>query len=390
MALAVPPGGTPPPLDQRPSALFPAPVPRTTSSPPATSPSRRRSTPLAPIVSVVIVNFCQWRNTARLIGQLRRSIAMRTGAADVVVVDNHSPYHSVVRKLEKIRGVTIRRFSRNLGFARGVNRGVSSPIHSKQHRGRPSAPRGPSSDWVLLLNPDVTVEDGFLDDVTRFVEKLASADSRAGVVGFRLLNGDGSPQASSGPFPTLARTLAGLFRPRSRRKCTHRPESTRQPVDWVTGGCLLVRRDCFRQLGGLDESFFLYYEDVDFCRRAAEAGWRVWFDPFLEVTHHWPLHLRRVPAPLRLMTRHALLTYARKHWSGWRARMLSAIVWAEALTLQGWAIVRADWDASRCYGHLRRLVSEVATARDKEARRRIRFAAAFLDPIGAEQDGRTP
>ena len=389
MALAVPPGGTPPPIDQRPDPSLPPSVPRTvTLSPPSPTP-RRRSAPPTPVVSVVIVNFCQWRNSARLIGQLRRSIAMRTGAANVVVVDNHSPFHSVVRKLVKLQGVTIRRFSRNLGFARGVNRGVSDPTRSNQRRARQGFPIAPASDWVLLLNPDVTVEDGFLDDVTTFVEKLAVADPSAGVVGFRLRNRDGSPQASSGTFPTLKRTLAGLFRPRSRRKCTHRPESTRQPVDWVTGGCLLVRRDCFRQLGGLDESFFLYYEDVDFCRRAVDAGWSVWFDPSLEVTHHWPLHLRRVPAPLRLMTRHALLTYARKHWSGWRARMMSAVVWAEAATRQGWAAVRADWDAARCYGHLRRLVGDVAAGRDREARRRIRFAAAFLDPIGAEQDGRT-
>ena len=157
----------------------------------------------------------------------------------------------------------------------------------------------------------------------------------------------------------------------------------------MTGGCLLVRRDCFRQLGGLDESFFLYYEDVDFCRRAAKAGWGVWFDPSLEVTHHWPLHARRVPAPLRLMTRHALLTYARKQWSGWRTKVMSAMVWTEAVLRQGLATVRADWDAARCYAQLRRLVGDVAAGRDKEARRRLRFAAAFLDPIAAEQDGRT-
>jgi len=221
------------------------------------------------------------------------------------------------------------------------------------------------------------------------VDKLRAADPMAGVVGFRLRNRDGSGQASSGPFPTLLRTLAGLFLPRSRRKCTHRPEPVRQPVDWVTGGCLLVRRDCFRQLGGLDESFFLYYEDVDFCRRVAAAGWGVWFDPSVEVTHHWPLHARRVPAPLRLMTRHALLTYARKHWSGFRARLMSAVVWAEASLRQTWAAVRGDWDDARCYGQLRRLVGDVAAGRDKEARRRIRYAAAFLDPIAAEQDGRT-
>ena len=297
---------------------------------------------------------------------------MRTGAANVVVVDNHSPFHSVVRKLVKLQGVTIRRFSRNLGFA-PASTAASRTRLVRISAARQGFPIAPASDWVLLLNPDVTVEDGFLDDVTTFVEKLAVADPSAGVVGFRLRNRDGSPQASSGPFPTLERTLAGLFRPRSRRKCTHRPEPTRQPVDWVTGGCLLVRRDCFRQLGGLDESFFLYYEDVDFCRRAVDAGWGVWFDPSLEVTHHWPLHLRRVPAPLRLMTRHALLTYARKHWSGWRARMMSAVVWAEAATRQGWAAVRADWDAARCYG-------SSAPAR-RRRRRRPRPGSTAPNPV---------
>lgn len=382
MALAVPPGGTPPQTERRPDAAKPAPHALVLSAEP-----RRRAAPPAPAVSVVIVNFCQWRNTARLVGQLRRSVAARTGAADVVVVDNHSPFHPVVRKLEKTHGVTVRRFNRNVGFARAVNRGVNDATEPGGRR--PERPPAPPSDWVLLLNPDVTVPDEFLDEVVAAVGRLSANHPTAGVVGFRLRNRDGSDQASSGPFPTLFRTLKGLFVPRSRRKCTHRPETTPQPVDWVTGGCLLVRRECFQRLGGLDESFFLYYEDVDFCRRAAEAGWGVWFDPSLEVTHHWPLHARRVPAPLRLMTRHALLTYARKHWSGWRARAMSAVVWAEAGFRQAWAAARGDADARRCYGQLRRLVGDVAAGRDKDVRRRVRYAAAFLDPIAAEQDGRT-
>jgi GT2 family glycosyltransferase len=163
----------------------------------------------------------------------------------------------------------------------------------------------------------------------------------------------------------------------------------REPVAWVTGGCLLVRRDCFKQLGGLDESFFLYYEDVDFCRRAAEAGWSVCYDPGLEATHHWPLHARRVPAPLRLMTRHALLTYARKHWPRWQAAGLAGLLWAEASAKQAWAAIRGDRDSARCNGELRRLIGDVCQGRDAEARKRIRRAAAFLDPIAAEQDGRT-
>jgi N-acetylglucosaminyl-diphospho-decaprenol L-rhamnosyltransferase len=382
MALAIPPGGTPPPTESTLDRSLSTALPQAVLSSNA-EPARRRSSPTTPVITVLIVNFCQWRNTARLVGQLRQSMAIRNGIARIVVIDNHSPSHSLIRKLEQQRGITIRRFSRNLGFAKAVNRGV------KAQRPRNIAEEESLSDWVLLLNPDVTVAEGFLDDAINAIQKQTAIDPNTGVVGFRLLNSDGTSQASSGFFPTLASTLSGLFLPRSRRKCTHRPEPNRQQVGWVTGGCLLVRRECFQQLKGLDESFFLYYEDVDFCHRAALAGWSIWFDPTLEVKHHWPLHIRRVPAPLRLMTRHALLTYARKYWTTWQASVMSGMVWAEAALRQSWAIIRGDWDASRCYGQLRQLVGDVAASREKKVRRRLRYAAAFLDPIAAEQDGRT-
>jgi N-acetylglucosaminyl-diphospho-decaprenol L-rhamnosyltransferase len=365
MALAVPPGGTTPPTP--PPAAVPAPIPDRVSR------KARQAPPRTPDLSVVVVNFCQWRNTARLTAQLRHSVAARTGTAEVVIVDNHSPFHPVVRRLDALRGVTVRRYGRNHGFARAVNRGC------RVGRGR----------WLLLLNPDVTVPDGFLDEVLAAVRRLPATDPRAGVVGFKLVNPDGTGQASAGPFPTLGNTVGGLVRPRSRRKCRHLAAGERSTVPWVTGGCLLVRRDCFEQLGGLDENFFLYYEDVDFCRRAVDAGWSVWYDPRLEVTHHWPLHARRVPPPLRLVTRHALLTYARKHWPGWQARALSWLVWTEAGLRQGWAAVRGDRDAARTHAETRRLVSDVSRGRAAAARKRIRTAAAFLHPVAAEQDGRT-
>jgi GT2 family glycosyltransferase len=375
MALAVPPGGPTPPFTPPLGVgdAFGPIMPLIAASARPSRPVRTPTPPRNPDLSVVVVNFCQWRNTARLARQLRRSDAARAGAAAVVIVDNHSPFHPVVRRLRKLPGVTVRRHSRNHGFARAVNRGCL-------------AGRG---NWVLLLNPDVTVPDGFLDDVLATVDRLADTDPKAGVVGFRLRNRDGSGQASAGPFPTLLNTVAGLVRPRSRRKCRHLAAGAAEPVAWVTGGCLLVRRDCFEQLGGLDEAFFLYYEDVDFCRRAAAAGWGVWYDPGLEVTHHWPLHARRVPAPLRLMTRHALLTYAGKHWPRWQAGALAGLLWVEAGLRQAWAAVRGDRDSARCYGDLRRLVGDVGHGRLVEARKRIRRAAAFLDPVAAEQDGRT-
>ncbi len=364
MALAVPPGvpdpDSPP---ERPAVVR-------GQRRPVGRPAKRVA---APHVSVVIVNFCQWRNTARLVRQLGRSDAARSGSAEVVVADNHSPSHPVVRKLRRTTGVKVRPLSRNHGFARAVNRGC------REARG----------EWVLLLNPDVTVPDGFLDEVLGVADAVAAGEPTAGVVGFQLRNRDGTRQASSGPFPTFWGTLGGLLRPRSRRKCEHLAGGGRREVAWATGGCLLVRRACFDQLGGLDERFFLYYEDVDFCRRAALKGWSVWYDPSVRVTHHWPLHARRVPAPLRLMTRHALLTYSRSHWPRWQARAMAGVVRLEAALRQSWAAVRGDATSASLYGHLRALVDDVGAGRYDDARRRVRFAAAFLDPIAAEQDGRT-
>lgn len=345
----------------------PPPAPVAHSRRPAPGPG---AAPHTPRLSVVIVNYCQWRNTARLTRQLRRGEAVRRGAAEVVIVDNHSAPHPAARALRRLSGVSLYRSARNTGFARAVNRGT----------------RISRGEWVLLLNPDVTVGPGFLDQVLDAAERLPAADPPAGVVGFQLRNRDGTRQASSGPFPTFLNTLGGLVLPRARRKCRHRPLAGRSPVPWVTGGCLLVRRDCFRQVGGLDEGFFLYYEDVDFCRRARARGWSVWYDPGVAVTHHWPLHTRAVPAPLRLVTRHALLTYARKHWPRWQAAALAGVVWLEAKA-RGLAAARHGHGiAGACYRELAGLAGDFIRGRDHSARRRVRFAAQYLAPIAAAQD----
>jgi GT2 family glycosyltransferase len=199
-------------------------------------------------------------------------------------------------------------------------------------------------------------------------------------------NRDGTRQASAGVFPTLLRTLVGLFVPRGRRKCQHHRLDRREPVPWVTGGCLLVRRDCFEHLRGLDESFFLYYEDVDFCRRARANGWGVWYEPGLKVTHHFPLHTRAVPPPLRLVTRHALLTYAKKHWAGWQAKLLGGVVWAEAIARAVVARRRNDQAGETCFRRLGELVGHVLHDRTAEADATVRFAAEFLHEVAQAND----
>jgi len=327
----------------------------------------------APQLSVVIVNFCQWKNTALLTRLLRQSEAIRSGAAEIVIVDNHSPPAKPSRILSRLSGVTVHENDSNEGFARAVNRG------SRISRG----------EWMLLLNPDCTVPIGFLDEVLKSAQRWPDHDDRAAIVGFGLRNPDGSAQAGVGRYPTLLRTLAGLCSPRSLRKCRVISGTSRQAVPWVTGGCLLVRRDCYDDLGGLDERFFLYYEDVDFCRRAQERGWSVWYDPGLQVTHHWPLHVRQVPPALRLVTRHALLTYSRKHWDRIPSALLHGIVWLEAQVRELASRCRGDAEAAECFRELRRLVADLHRGRAESVADRIQHAAALLYETAAVQDGRT-
>lgn len=295
----------------------------------------RRSALDRPRLSVVVVNYVRWDDTARLVRQLRRSSAFAR-EAEIVVIDNHSPPHPIISHLRRADGISLRRWRKNRGFATAVNEGC------RLSRG----------EWLLLLNPDVSVPDGFLDSVLVRANALGGGhDDRAGIAGFRLANDDGSWQLSTGRFPTLASTLLGRLWPRASRKYTAPTGAgtRREQVDWVTGCCLLVRRDCWRDLRGLDERFFLYYEDVDLCRRAAQRGWSVWYDPALTITHHRPLHLRQVPPHVRLITRHALLTYARTHWPRWQADLLARVVRLEGRLSgpEGVEIERVAADLSR-------------------------------------------
>src|SRR5262249_23879658 len=131
------------------------------------------------------------------------------------------------------------------------------------------------------------------------------------------------------------------------------------------------RRRCWEQLGGFDKNFFLYYEDVDLCSRAAERGWSVYYEPSLAVTHHQPLHARTVPAHLRLITRHALLTYARKHWKSWQMRVLGGVVRFEALLRGWWAVRRGDEAAAGIYAALRNLTNDLIRDEAAAARRKL-------------------
>jgi GT2 family glycosyltransferase len=323
--------------------------------PAATALPRVSLTAAAPRLSVVVVNYRNWSDTSKLVKQLQGTLAVGNGTAEVVVVDNHSPWHPLVPRLRRMEGVSLRRWRRNRGFARAVNEGC----------------RLSSGDWLLLLNPDMTLAPEFLDCAMHHAEELLGKDDATGIIGFGLRDPGGSAQASVGPFPSLGGTLGRLLLPRRWRKYYLRVKDRQQRVDWVTGCCLMVRRRCWEDLGGFDPTFFLYYEDVDLCHRARDRGWHVWYDPTLSAVHHHPLHSRGVPPHLRLITRHALLTYAAKHWAGWQFQALAGIIRLEAWLRKRSARARQDTAAARTFRLLGRVARDLAAGRTAAARAQL-------------------
>jgi hypothetical protein len=142
---------------------------------------------------------------------------------------------------------------------------------------------------VVLLNPDTVVRPDALARLVQFMD----ANPSAGYCGPKLLNEDGSLQPSARRFPTVlsaSYAILDLQRryPRSRHTLDlhpvldyHKP----QPADWMTGACLLVRRAAIDQVGPLDDGYFMYFEETDWCRRMARAGWQGWYVPDAEVVH---------------------------------------------------------------------------------------------------------
>jgi GT2 family glycosyltransferase len=318
-------------------------------------------------LSAVIVNYRCWVDTIALVRQFRAEPLLQEGSAEVVVVDNHSPALPIVRRLRHWSGVSLRRWGRNRGFARAANEGC------RLSRG----------EWLLLLNPDVGLPEGFLETALARAQQRRAEDPHTGILGFGLQDDDGTQQYSAGPFPSLSGLLARRLLPRSRRKYHALPMDRPRRVPWVTGCCVLIHRDCFRAVGGFDEDFFLYYEDVDLCRRAHAAGWSVWYDPALQVVHRRPLHRRAVPPQLRVFTRHALLLYAHKHWPRWQAVALATAVRGLAWLRRRLALHQGDDAGAEAFGALGSAARLLAGGRTRAARRCLDRLVSQREAAGA-------
>ena len=270
--------------------------------------------------SVLIVSF----NTRALLCECLDALAgtRRDAIAEVLVLDNASGDGSADAVAARHPWVRLVRSDTNLGFAAANNRLLSLA------RGR----------YVVLLNPDARLDDGVLQ---RAIARM-DASPRIAAAGARLVAPDGSAQPSARRFPSALDdllVLSGLAARYPRSRFFGRFDRTwadpleAAPVDWVPGAFVILRREVLEDLGFFDERFFLYYEEVDLCRRIRAGGHEVWYWPDLVVTHvggassrtQEHLALSAKGAQLTLWRLRSALLYHRKH-HGLRGALPSALI----------------------------------------------------------------
>ncbi|MBI4456100.1 MAG: glycosyltransferase family 2 protein [Acidobacteria bacterium] len=279
-------------------------------------------------LSVIIAGYNSWRYVPDCLASIR----LHAGGIDleVIFVDNASSDGSMEKLAASFPQVRRIANSRNLGFSRACNQGLEIS----------------TGEFILLLNPDAYLMSGTLAEAIDYLR----AHDDAGILGGKVLNEDGTLQlACRRSIPTVRSAffhfvgLSSLF-PRCRSfgayNLTYTDEDTRMDVEAVSGAFLMVSRQLIRAVGGLDERFFLYGEDLDWCLRAMRAGKRVVYWPKIVLRHRKGQSTRSRRYVSLYHFYHAMWLFYRKHyyegnpwWENWAAYVgiwtagLAGVVW---------------------------------------------------------------
>lgn len=246
---------------------------------------------------------------------------------DIVVVDNGSTDRSVEMLAERWPDVRLIANEDNLGFTRANNQAFAVA----------------HGDVLLLINADARVEPGCIDAL---LSRLDDAP-RAAIVGPRLVYGDGSWQRwTAGRAPSLSTAATHfLFLDRILRRHATAPGiylsrdiRTAFEPDWVSSACFALRRSALEEIGGMDERFFCYMDDVDICQRARDHGWQVWYEPAATAVHLMGQSTRRVtgaasPLALQNFNRYFVMRHGRLR--GGMLRVLEAVGFGARVLVYG-------------------------------------------------------
>lgn len=285
-----------------------------------------------PTLSVVVVSWNVRRLLAACLRSVERSAAAGGITAEYIVVDNASTDGSPEMVRAEFPAVRLLALKENRGYAAGVNCGL------RVAQGR----------YVLVLNPDTEAIGDAVGSLVRFLDDHPAV----GVVGPALVYPDGSPQPSRRrfhPLPVLFfqdTTLHALAVPwLNRFFMADRPGDSPQPVDWLVGAVLCVRREVVETVGGMDEAFFMYFEEADWLRRVKAAGWSVWFVPQATFVHHEGASSGQVVPARHLRYARSRICYAAR----WHGERTARLLWAWLLVHFGWQMVLEG--GKLCLGH---------------------------------------
>jgi GT2 family glycosyltransferase len=249
----------------------------------------------------------------------------------VFVVDNASGDGSVEMVRHEFPGAWLHAADSNLGFSAATNRAVAEG----------------DADYVLMLNPDTRVLAGALERVAGIMD----ARPEVGICGCRLERPDGTfDHAAKRSFPTPISALGHFLRigrrptARGRLAAYRAPHVESGPVDAVNGAFMLVRRRALEEVGGFDEGYWLYMEDLDLCYRFARAGWVTWYEPSATVIHvKGGSSGRYRPPRANLAFHHGMLRFYRMHYARERSVVVNAAVYAGIGLKLASALVRSGF-----------------------------------------------
>ena len=219
--------------------------------------------------SIIIVNY----NTCNLLEACLNSIYQSQGKPtfEIIVIDNNSQDGSVAMVRSRFEIVKVISNNENQGFAKACNQGI----------------RIAHGNYILLLNSDTEVFPDTFEQLKQFLDN-EHTDSKIGIVGCKIMNTDNTLQYSIGKFPTIYSTVKDMLRPPHKRKYCLDGYDESHEVDWVTGAFMLVDQRIIHDVGLLDERYFMYYEDVDWCLNAKNKGWKVFYYSKAKIIHKTP------------------------------------------------------------------------------------------------------
>jgi len=285
-----------------------------------------------PSIDIVIVN---WNTGAELRECLNSIIAVSRNGVDLhrtVVVDNASTDGSVDDLRDVGQTVVLIQNLRNRGFAAACNQGAERS----------------AADYLLFLNPDTRLSVGALSGAVAFMSR--QEHGRIGILGIQLVDADGRVSQTCARFPTtgrffakmfgLDRALPRLFPPHFMVEWDHRDS---REVDQVMGAFFLVRRSLFETLGGFDERFFVYFEEVDLSLRAQALGWRTFYLSEEQAYHRGGGATDQVKPTRLFYSLRSRIQYAYKHFNRWSATILTlGTLFIEPVSRAVLAIIRGS------------------------------------------------